>query len=247
MPRCRRTPKPSENFCSLRVGERGRRAEELHAGADGERREVGDGRGDEEAVAAAADGAVGVELGVQVDAGPRRQRSRARRGSSRRRRRRRRRPRRRSGCRRRAWAARRRGSARRRLGAGGLQRSAARTAAAGATSEALRIRRAVYDRGHGRDQRRAPSAASVARAALARAGPALRAGGRARAVPAGEDIVVEGSLGDSLYLILSGAATVHIGAARVASAGHAQAGRVLRRDVARRAGGALGDGARRPT
>jgi CRP/FNR family transcriptional regulator, cyclic AMP receptor protein len=30
---------------------------------------------------------------------------------------------------------------------------------------------------------------------------------------AGEDIVVEGTLGDSLYLILSGAATVHIGAA----------------------------------
>ena len=30
---------------------------------------------------------------------------------------------------------------------------------------------------------------------------------------AGEDIVVEGTLGDALYLILSGAATVHIGAA----------------------------------
>jgi CRP-like cAMP-binding protein len=30
---------------------------------------------------------------------------------------------------------------------------------------------------------------------------------------AGEDIVVEGTLGDSLYLILSGMATVHIGAA----------------------------------
>ena len=30
---------------------------------------------------------------------------------------------------------------------------------------------------------------------------------------AGEDVVVEGTLGDSLYLILSGAATVHIGAA----------------------------------
>ena len=29
----------------------------------------------------------------------------------------------------------------------------------------------------------------------------------------GEDIVVEGTLGDALYLILSGAATVHIGAA----------------------------------
>jgi CRP-like cAMP-binding protein len=30
---------------------------------------------------------------------------------------------------------------------------------------------------------------------------------------AGEDIVVEGTLGDALYLILSGSATVHIGAA----------------------------------
>jgi CRP-like cAMP-binding protein len=30
---------------------------------------------------------------------------------------------------------------------------------------------------------------------------------------AGEDIVVEGSLGDALYLILSGAAAVHVGAA----------------------------------
>ena len=62
---------------------------------------------------------------------------------------------------------------------------------------------------------------------------------------AGEDIVVEGTLGDALYSDPVGRGDGAHRRARSAAAGDAQAGRVLRRDVAGRAGGALGDGARR--
>ena len=53
-----------------------------------------------------------------------------------------------------------------------------------------------------------------------------------------EPIVSEGSLGDALFLILSGQVAVHKGAADVRDL---VGRRVLRRDVARRAGAALGD------
>ncbi len=54
----------------------------------------------------------------------------------------------------------------------------------------------------------------------------------------GEDIVVEGSLGDALFLILSGQVAVHRGLQTFATLGR----RAVRRDVARRAGAALGHG-----